>query len=344
MGKVLILGNLGYVGSELSKFMAKKNDVVCGIDSGYFANNTIGTLTLPEVYMHEQKYKDVRDIQADDINGYDSIVILSAISNDPIGNKFEDVTYDINLNGTKKIIRLAVEANIPNIVFASSCSVYGKTGTAAVKEDDESNPLTAYAKSKVQIEEYAKSIDLRDTNFTALRFATACGPSDRLRIDLVLNDFVFSSIINNRIDILSDGSPLRPLIDVRDMCIAIDWACNRPQGTAQQHLILNTGRNDWNFSVLDIANAVKEVLPNVTININPNGKGDPRSYMVNFDKFNECTQNLFGKRSITSTVNDLLEKLSKINDLVNKNNLIRLNSLEMLLKEKILDNNLRYVK
>ena len=158
----------------------------------------------------------------------DAIVHLAGVSNDPIGNTFEDVTLAINHRATVELAGRAKAAGVGAFVFASSCSIYGQADDAPRVEESELGPLTAYARSKALAER--DLAPLADDRFrvTCLRFATACGMSDRLRLDLVLNDFVASAIATGRIDIMSDGTPWRPLIHVADMARAIDWAIDRP--------------------------------------------------------------------------------------------------------------------
>lgn len=326
--KILILGNLGYVGPELTKILRKSypDYHLTGYDCGFFSKFYTTDLFSPDNYLDCQLYGDVRECENLDLAQYDSIIALAAISNDPIGNKFEKVTFDVNCDSLVTIAKQAKLQGVHSFVFASSCSVYGFAEEGDRKEDSEVNPLTAYAKSKVKAENELKEI--ADTNFkvTCLRFATACGMSDRLRLDLVLNDFVACAIANNQIEILSDGKPWRPLINVRDMGLAIDWAIHREDNEAC--IIVNAGSNEWNYQVKELAEAVKEVFPSITISINENAAPDKRSYRVNFDAFEKLAPNHQPKHSLKQTILELKEGLEKIN-FTDKNfrnsNLIRLN-------------------
>src|SRR5262249_43047785 len=164
-----------------------------------------------------------------------------------------------------------------NFVFASSCSVYGIADERARRENDPLGPVTAYAKSKVGAEQDLAALDTRMT-VTCLRFATACGMSDRLRLDLVLNDFVACALARGEITVLSDGSPWRPLIDVADMARAIDWAIQRRPEEGGRYLVVNTGSNDRNYQVRDLAHAVAKALAGTTVSINSKAPVDSRSY------------------------------------------------------------------
>jgi polysaccharide pyruvyl transferase WcaK-like protein/nucleoside-diphosphate-sugar epimerase len=254
--KILITGNLGYVGPEVGKYLrARRPDAALyGFDNAYFAHCLTGAAVLPESYLDGQFYGDVRNISLD-LKEYDAVVQLAAISNDPMGNRFQAVTLDINHNSTVSLAKAAAAAGVKNFVFASSCSVYGIAEGAARKESDPLNPITAYARSKIGAERALSELETPMV-ITALRFATACGMSDRLRLDLVLNDFVACALSRGEISVLSDGSPWRPLIDVADMARAIDWAIDRPAGRGGRYLAVNVGSNDRNYQVKELANAV----------------------------------------------------------------------------------------
>ena len=182
---------------------------IIGYDIGYFARNITSYSLSPDAYLDAQFYGDVREFPANMLEDVDVVISLAAISNDPIGNKFEKPTLEINYEANKKIAALAKRAGVRRFVFASSCSVYGAAEDEPRKEDSALNPLTAYARSKIMSEEALQK--MADGNFqvTCLRFATACGMSERLRLDLVLNDFVAGARSSGLIDILSDGTPWR---------------------------------------------------------------------------------------------------------------------------------------
>ena len=214
--KIFITGNMGYVGPAVAKRLraARPDAILHGFDNAYFAHCLTGARVLPERNLDEQFYGDVRWISPAMLDGYDAVVQLAAVSNDPMGHQFEAVTFDINENATALIARAAAEAGVKNFVFASSCSVYGIAEGGPRKETDPLNPITAYAKSKIGAEEELFKID-SGMVVTCLRFATACGMSDRLRLDLVLNDFVACALAKGEVTVLSDGTPWRPMIDTR---------------------------------------------------------------------------------------------------------------------------------
>ena len=261
--KVLVIGNLGYIGPVLNDVLrSRRADLeIVGYDTGYFEGCLVSHLLESRFKPDAQVYGDVRRFDPALLDGVSSVIYLAAISNDPMGNVFESQTQAINKTCAIDIARQAREAGVESFVFASSCSTYGFGGDAAKSERDSVNPLTAYAKSKVEAEIELSKLATDNFRITCLRFATACGASPRLRLDLVLNDFVACALLTSRITILSDGSPLRPLIDVHDMSLAILWAMGRSHSSGGPALVVNAGSNEWNFSVLQIAEHVKSYFP-----------------------------------------------------------------------------------
>jgi nucleoside-diphosphate-sugar epimerase len=309
--KILITGNMGYVGpSVLRRLRASyPKAIILGYDTGYFAHCLTGALRLPESYADLQYFGDIRHVPDEVLEGVDAIVHLCAISNDPMGATFESVTLDINYAASVALAQKAKRAGVKRFVFASSCSVYGFAEGGPRREEDGLNPLTAYAKSKVQTEQDLASLASETFTATCLRFATACGMSDRLRLDLVLNDFVASAIGAKRINILSDGTPWRPLIHVKDMARAIDWAVQRNPRDGGSFLTVNVGSDTWNYQVKDLAEAVANLVPNVEISINKDAQPDKRSYRVNFDKYTKLAHGFLPAEDLKSSVRDLYDGL-----------------------------------
>jgi len=285
--KILITGNLGYVGPIVVRHLrhAHPNAVLVGLDSAFFALATTGASVLPERLLDEQHFADIRDVTERQLEGTNAVVHLAAVSNDPMGNKFERVTEEVNYRASVELAAKAQRAGVANFVFASSCSVYGFAPGVARNENAELNPQTAYARSKVDTENDLADLASKDMIVTCLRFATACGMSDRLRLDLVLNDFVACALGQGQIDVLSDGTPWRPLIDVRDMARAIEWAICRNLENGGRFLAINTGSNDRNYQVRELATSVAAAIPGTTVNINKAALPDNRSYKVDFSLF-----------------------------------------------------------
>lgn len=309
--KVLITGNTGYIGGRVVERLRKTHPGihVDGMDMGFFAHCLTHAVTLPEVYLQRQSFADVRKITAEHLRGYDAVIHLAAISNDPMGKSFEDVTSAINHRASVALARAAKEARVKNYVFASSCSVYGAGGDGARTEESELNPLTAYAKSKINTENDIKSLAARDFNITCLRFSTACGMSERLRLDLVLNDFVAGAVAERKISILSDGTPWRPLIHVDDMARAMDWAMTRTGDRGGDFLVINVGSDQWNYQVRELADAVAKAIPGTQVSLNPDAPPDKRSYRVDFSLFRKLAPDHQPQVSLVQAVQGLKQGL-----------------------------------
>lgn len=311
--KILITGNMGYIGPIVTEHFRHERPQakLYGFDSGYFATSLMDNSQLPECWLDAQFFGDVRRFPRELLPGIDAVVYLSAISNDPMGNAFEKVTYDINADCAVKLANMARSAGVKNFVFASSCSMYGYAEGGARTENDSLNPLTAYAKSKVQAEEGLKNLATENFTITCLRFATACGFSPRIRLDLVLNDFVASALVNKKIEILSDGTPWRPLIHVKDMARAIDWACSRTAQNGGAFLAVNTGSNMWNYQVKELAEAVRAEIPGIEVSINPNAAPDKRSYKVAFDLFAKLAPDYIPQMTLADAVREIRDGLQR---------------------------------
>lgn len=309
--KILITGNMGYVGPVVLRHLrhSHRDAELVGYDAGFFAHCLTGASRFSESRADAQIFGDIRSVSDDVLRGVDAVVHLCAISNDPMGASFEGVTLDINYKASIDLAWKAKRAGVKKFVFASSCSVYGFAEGGSRREEDALNPLTAYAKSKVQTEQDLASLASEGFSATCLRFATACGMSDRLRLDLVLNDFVAGALVSKHINILSDGTPWRPLIHVKDMARAIDWAVQRDHKDGGTFLTVNVGSDAWNYQVKDLAEAVAKLVPNVMISINKDAQPDKRSYRVNFGKFSKLAQGFLPEVDLQAAVQDLRDGL-----------------------------------
>jgi nucleoside-diphosphate-sugar epimerase len=285
--RILITGPMGYVGPVLTRHLRARfpDAELIGFDSGYFAHNLTGALRLPETVLDRLHFGDIRQFPPDLLAGVDAVVHLAAISNDPMGKEFEAVTEAINERASIALAQMAQEHGVGTFVFASSCSIYGAAEGSPRRETDHLNPLTAYARSKVAMENALRSSNAGRMTVTCLRFATACGMSDRLRLDLVLNDFVAGALATGEISVLSDGTPWRPLIDVADMARAIEWAIGRSAEHGGRFLVINAGNQAGNYQVRDLAQVVSTELPGTKVSINREAPPDKRSYQVDFSLF-----------------------------------------------------------
>jgi len=311
---------MGYVGSVLVPYLASLGGYeIHGFDLGYFERNLTGP--CPEYFLAKQHRGDVRTFPEKLLENFDAVIHLAALSNDAMGVRFNSLTQEVNYQASVRLAKLAKQAGVLRFVFASSCSVYGAAGDGSSRsEQDPTNPLTAYAKSKILVEQDLKQLASPDFQVSALRFATACGPSSRLRLDLVLNDFVATAITQKKIKIQSDGSPMRPLIHVRDMARAMDWAVNR---AGDNYLVLNIGSEIWNYSILELAEHCKDLIPGVEIERNPAALKDQRSYQVDFQKFKNLAPHHQPLRNIEMTV-EALSRLCQNLDLTDRDKYVRL--------------------
>lgn len=275
--RVLVTGNLGYVGSIVAPFLVTMGHEVHGLDTGFYEDcHLYPSLDPPTLKI------DVRDVVPADLEGFDAVVHLAALSNDPLGELDPALTEDINLGGTLRVALAAQAAGVKRMVFASSCSLYGKGGADAVDESAPQRPQTAYARSKVKAEAALREMASDAFCPVLLRFATAHGVSPRLRLDLVVNNLVGWAVTAGVIKIMSDGSPWRPLIHVQDMARAIACALVAPQKKVCGQAF-NTGRPTANYTVADIATRVSQQT-DCSVTVNAAASPDTRSYKVFFNK------------------------------------------------------------
>jgi nucleoside-diphosphate-sugar epimerase len=345
--RILITGNMGYVGPVLVRHLRSvmPRAYIAGLDSGFFAQ-CLTSHELPERLLDAQRFGDVRAISATDLDGFDAVVHLAAVSNDPMGNRFTAVTEAINHRASVAVAQAAAAAKVKNFVFASSCSVYGVAGDGRARsEKDQLNPLTAYARSKIATEDSLRQLDLDGMVTTSLRFATACGMSDRLRLDLVLNDFAACALATSQITVLSDGTPWRPLIEVRDMARAIEWALSRRDNEGGSFLAVNAGSDSWNYQVKDLAHAVAAAVSGTTVSINPAAQPDGRSYKVDFSLFRKLAPDHQPRQTLDTaiaTLNAGLRAISFADGNFRQSQLIRLKVLERHIEQGRLDEALHW--
>ena len=276
--KVLLTGHKGYIGSVGGAMLKEAGHEVVGLDTGLFEGCDFGApaAKLPEVR------KDIRDLTKADLEGFDAVVHLAALSNDPLGNLNGTLTYDINHHASVKLAELAKQAGAKRYVFASSCSTYGAAGDDFLDETASLNPVTAYGESKVFVERDVKK--LADDHFspTFMRNATAYGASPRLRLDVVLNDFVAAAVTTGKIFIKSDGTPWRPIVHIRDIMGAAITVLSAPKEKIHNE-VFNVGSKAENYRISELADMVKDIT-GAKIEYDPNGGPDKRCYRVTCDK------------------------------------------------------------
>ncbi|GAB2936885.1 SDR family oxidoreductase [Rhodococcus aerolatus] len=278
--KVLLTGHQGYLGTVMAPVLTAAGHEVTGLDSGLFADCVLGP--LPEA--PPGLALDLRDVTPADLAGFDAVVHLAALSNDPLGALAPEITYDINHHASTRLARAAKEAGVSRFLYASTCSVYGASGGAGlVTEDAALAPVTPYAESKVRVEDDLR--ELADDSFspTSLRNATAFGFSPRLRADIVLNNLVGHAVLTGTVLVLSDGTPWRPLVHARDIAAAFTETLAAPRDAVHAQAF-NVGHPANNVTVADIAQTVVDAVPGSVLEVTGEAGGDPRSYRVDFSR------------------------------------------------------------
>ena len=281
MSRVFVTGVNGYIGSILAPYLMDRGLEVLGLDTGFYRDGWLysdKSLDRSPLTIN----KDLRAITADDLKGCDAVVHLAELSNDPLGQNNPAVTHKINHQGSVAIAQNARKAGIRKFVYASSCSVYGAGTGEFLDETAPPNPQTAYAECKVLVERDVGK--MADTDFCPvfLRNATAYGPSPRMRFDIVINDLSALAWTKKKIAMISDGSPWRPVVHIKDICEAVYRSVVAPED-AVRGKIFNVGQNSDNYRVRELAQIVAAEFPGCEVTVGPSG-GDNRSYRVNFDK------------------------------------------------------------
>lgn len=277
--KILLTGSRGYIGSVMAPFLVRAGHEVVGVDTDLYRRSSFGEWKDTV----ETRPKDVRSLETRDLAGFDAVIHLAALSNDPLGDLNPQLTYDINHLASVRLAALAKEAGVARFAFASSCSNYGAAGDAPVNEESELNPVTAYGESKVRVERDV--IKLADDSFspTFLRCATAYGVSPRLRFDIVLNNLVAWAFTSGKVMLKSDGSPWRPIVHIEDISRAFLAVLSVPRERVHAQAF-NIGRNDQNYRIREIAEIVKETVPGCEIAFADDAGPDKRNYRADFSK------------------------------------------------------------
>jgi nucleoside-diphosphate-sugar epimerase len=280
--KVLVTGTEGYIGSLLAPILINRGHEVVGIDNGYYRDGWLYSRLKDTPVQAMTINKDLRNIKQSDLEGFDAVVHLAELSNDPLGQNNPEVTHKVNHLGTLAIAKLCKEVGIQRFVYTSSCSVYGAGTTDFLDETSAVNPQTAYAECKVKVESDVSK--LANDNFSPvfLRNGTAYGASPRMRFDIVLNDLSGLAWTQKKIAMLSDGTPWRPLVHVLDICKAIYCSLESPVA-AIHNQIFNVGNSEGNYQVREIGEIVADTFPGCDLSFG-NSAGDNRSYRVNFEK------------------------------------------------------------
>ncbi len=338
--RILVTGHSGYIGTVLVPVLLTAGHEVEGLDSELFEQCTFGARPHP---LRALK-KDIRDVQASDVADYDAIVHLAGLANDPLGDLNPTITYEINHLASVRLARLAKEMGVSRFVFSSSCSNYGAAGDAILNEEAELRPVTPYAISKVRVERDVAA--LADSTFspTFLRNATAYGVSPRLRFDLVLNNLVAWAVTTGRVYIKSDGTPWRPIVHIEDISRAV-LAVLEARRELIHNQTFNVGRTEENYRIRDLAEMVKETIPECRIEYAPEAGPDKRSYRVDFGKFATTFPSFTPKwnanKGLTQLIQAYQETGLKLEDF-ESSRYNRIDHIRHLLATGRLDSNLRW--
>lgn len=344
MGKmrILLTGQKGYIGSVMAPLLVAEGHDVTGFDSDLFEACTFGD-GLPEI---RSIRKDIRDITVQDCEGMDAVVHLAALSNDPLGDLNPDLTFEINHRATIRLARVAKEAGVQRFLFSSSCSNYGAARDEMLTEQAKFNPVTPYGQSKVLAEVELQT--LADSKFspTYLRSTTAYGVSPRMRFDIVLNNLVAWAFTTGRIFIKSDGTPWRPIVHIEDICAAFIAVLRAPLDVVHDQAF-NVGITSENFQIRDLAEIVREIVPDCRIEYAADAGPDKRSYRVDFSKIGAQLPEFKPKWNARKGAMQLHETYKKYGIKLDDFEGVRykrIDHIRQLLASGKLDSNLRWVK
>src|SRR5580700_2326130 len=299
--RVLVAGDRGYIGAVLVPVLRAAGHEVDGLDVGLYEGCDLGS-GIEEIGARPPV--DMRDAQAGQLAGYDAVVCLAALSNDPLGHLNAAATFSVNLDGTLQLARAARAAGVQRFLFASSCSLYGAAGSDAVAEDAELLPVTPYGETKVLAEKELSG--LADDNFSPayLRNATAYGFSSRLRLDIVVNNLTAVAMTTGQVRLESDGSPWRPLVHVEDICRSFLAMLEAPRELVHNEAF-NVGRAEDNVQVRDIADLVRDAVPGSRVSFAEGAGPDLRDYRVDFSKLAETFPDLNLRWRVRDGVDEL---------------------------------------
>ena len=338
--RVLVTGHQGYIGTVLVPMLIEAGHEVAGMDSDLYESCTFGD-DMPSI---PQVRKDVREATVEDFEGFDAVLHLAGLSNDPLGNLNPDLTHNINYKATVRLAELAKQAGVSRYVFSSSCSNYGAGGDDWLNEESAFNPVTPYGVSKVRSEQDLAK--LADDKFspTFLRNSTAFGVSPRLRFDLVLNNLTAWAFTTGRVFIKSDGTPWRPIVHIEDISRAFLAVLHAPKEKIHNEAF-NVGRNEDNYQIRELADMVQDIVPNCVVEYAEDAGPDKRCYRVDCSKILRVLPEFQPQWNARKGVEELYAAYQKVGltlDEFEGNRYQRIAHIKSLLKSGKLDSDLRW--
>lgn len=339
--RVLVTGHLGYIGTVMVPMLLSEGHEVVGLDSDLYRACTFGDglVGVPTIR------KDIRDVEIDDLEGFDAVCHLAGLSNDPLGDFNPELTYEINHKASVRLAEMAKKAGVRRYIFSSSCSCYGAAGDDMLTEEASFNPVTPYGKSKVWTERDVSP--MADDNFSPvfLRNATAYGVSPRLRFDLVLNNLAAWAFTTGKVLMKSDGSPWRPIVHIRDIALAFIAVLAAPRELIHNRAF-NVGLTSDNLQIRDIAEIVGRVIPDCEVRFAEGASPDKRNYRVNCNKLPETLPSFRPKWNARLGAQELYEAYRKygitLEDFEGPR-YQRIGHIHKLLDNGILDSDLRFI-